>query len=118
MKAIMIGATFSALLAGTASAQASPTMPDGSQPQVPLKPVFGYMPVGTASLDRVRFNSLVLESRPTSVAAQERRTRMERAERLAALVNLGRCHDARDTALAENDQPMADRIVAVCRGEH
>lgn len=117
MKTILASIAICSSLAGTALAQTNQAMPDRSQQQVPLKPVFGYTPVGTADLDRVRFNALVLKSRPNSIAAQERRARMDRAERLAALVNSGRCSDAYGIALTEGDHGMADRIISVCSGE-
>jgi hypothetical protein len=41
---------------------------------------------------------------------------MERAERLAALVNAGQCHEAHRIALAEGDNAMAQRIATVCSG--
>lgn len=46
--------------------------------------------------------------------AQRNREGMERAERLAALVNQGQCRTAYDTAIAENDPMMARKIHQAC----
>ena len=117
MKNILVGLLLSGVTVGSSWAQTGGTMPSEAPPQVPLKPVFGYSPVGSAALDRVRLNALALQNWPSSIAARERRDRMARAERLAVLVNLGRCHDAHGVALAEGDAAMADRVASVCRGE-
>jgi len=41
---------------------------------------------------------------------------MERAERLANLINQGQCRTAYETAVAENDPVMAHKVLGVCTG--
>jgi hypothetical protein len=117
MKTFIVGVALCALFGASALAQDNPTVHERVQPQVPLKPVFGYERAENVALDRMRLSALDLQNWPTTFGTHERRERMARAERLAALVNLGRCHEAHSVALAESDRAMADRIASVCRGE-
>ncbi len=76
-------------------------------------------PMGLNDLERARQQSY--RNEPNSVIARQRaeaeRIQMDRAERLATLVNEGKCGEAHQIALAERDVRMANRIAQVCRGE-
>lgn len=75
-------------------------------------------PMGNIATERARQDTF--RNDETGIAARERRERervmQERAERLAAMVNAGQCHEAHRVALAEGDTAMAQRIATVCAG--
>lgn len=118
MKIAVVGVALGVLFGGPALAQSNSPQPEPPQIVRPVRPQFGYDPrIDNAEMDRVRLSKSELQNWPTSNERRERRQRMERAGRLADLVNQGRCHDAHSVALSEGDRAMANRIASVCRGE-
>lgn len=117
MKIAFVGVALSVLVGGPALAQSNLPQPERPQIVRPVRPQFGYDRIDNVAMDRVRLSESELRNWPTSNERRERRQRMERAGRLADLVNQGRCHDAHSVALSEGDRAMANRIASVCRGE-
>ena len=103
---------------GLAWSQANPPVGPSLAPPTPPLPfvvrpnmaIDGIM-TGHAALHEARRNNA------EAVLARRNREGMERAERLAAMVNEGRCGDAFRTALNEGDPIMAQKIRAACSSQ-
>ena len=103
-----------ALAACTAAAVFAPVSAEAGQ----QSPALRY----NSPLDTTRINGIERMNQVTSEAERQQMTRRagtaaqraERAERLSALVNAGQCRTAYETAVAEHDRSMAQRIGQVC----
>lgn len=97
---------------------ASPAMAQQTTPPPPLAPpTFVPQPTLLFSQDQLQRRDLEFRNTPRSLAAQTQRVRMQRAETAADMINAGQCQEAYRFAVGADDTPLANRILAVCRGE-
>lgn len=105
---IVVAIAVMALAPAAAIAQTQPPPPGPPQPTVFVQRPGAFEQLAIMEGDIWR-NSLSDQATVITSPA-----RMNRAERLAVLVNAGRCPEARAIALQENDRRLARRISQIC----
>jgi len=111
------------VIAGSASAQSTGGTGNGARPQM-WGPSSGRTMAPTGRLtqsqylflyesESARMDAALSEQ---SLVEQHGAERVDLAYRVGALVDLGRCREARTMALEEGDRQMAMRVRQTCRG--
>ena len=111
------------VMAGSASAQSTGGNGNGARPQV-WGPSSGRLgrPVGRLTQSQYLFLYESEAARMDAALSEESLVnrhgagRVDLAYRVGALVDLGRCREARAMALEEGDRQMAMRVRQTCRG--
>ncbi|WP_292082425.1 MULTISPECIES: hypothetical protein [unclassified Brevundimonas] len=104
------------VVGASAQTQDPPAQPLPLPPQSP--PVVRTIPdPNWRNVMEMRISEWEIGVRGNREAVRHERQKFRRAQRLARMVNDGRCHDAFKQALLEEDRDMAQRIADVCRGD-
>lgn len=111
------------VMAGSASAQSTGGAGSGARPQM-WGPSTGRVGAPTGRLTQGQYLFLYESESARMDAALSEQSLVERhgaervdlAYRVGALVDLGRCREARAMALEEGDRQMAMRVRQTCRG--
>lgn len=103
----VLGAALAA--AGSAAAQQQPFLQEAMARQARMA-----TPWRMPDAYRAEFETLLDESSGNNIAAQPLE-RVDLANRVSGLIQLGRCQEARDLANAEGDRVMALRARQICR---